>query len=102
MILALLRYPALAPTVAELAADKQGSIPFFESIPGLIDKTWAMDEATGEGISVYHFDDRASADVWFMSERQREFRAATGATLELFDVGAVIVRNPLGLSRPLR
>lgn len=95
MILALLRYPALAPTVADLAADKERAVPFFETIPGLIDKTWAMDEATGQGVSVYHFEDRASADAWFGSDQQSSFRSENGASLELFEVGTVVVRAPL-------
>lgn len=97
MIMAVLQYPALVPTVAELASDKQRSVAFFErEIPGLIDKTWAMDEASGRGISVYHFADRESADAWFDSDRQRDFRAANGASLDLYEVGAVAVRSPLG------
>jgi heme-degrading monooxygenase HmoA len=95
VILALLRYPALAPTVEALAIDKQQAVPFFETIPGLIDKTWAMDEASGNGVSVYHFEDRSSAEAWFDSDQQRRFRAANGASFELFDVGAVVVRSPL-------
>ncbi len=95
MILALLRYPALAPTVEKLAVEKQEAVPFFETIPGLIDKTWAMDEATGSGVSVYHFEDRDSAEAWFGSDQQQAFRATNGASLELFDVGMVVVRSPL-------
>lgn len=96
MILVLLRYPALAPTAAELAADKSEIVPYFENeIPGLVDKTWAMNEETGQGISVYHFEDRASAEAWFDSERQQAFRAEHGASLEYFEVGEVAVRRPL-------
>jgi hypothetical protein len=92
----VLRYPALAPTVGELAADKAQVVDFFErEIPGLIDKTWAMDEEAGTGISVYHFEGPASAEAWFGSDRQREFRRKNGASLEYFDVGAVAVRRPL-------
>lgn len=95
MIIAVLHYPALAETVGELQTQKQEVVSFFESIPGLIDKTWAMDESIGRGISVYHFEDRASADAWFDSERQREFRRLNGATLDFYDVGAVAVAAPL-------
>ena len=95
MVIAVLHYPALADTVAELGAQKEELVPFFEGIPGLIDKTWAMNESTGRGISVYHFEDRASADMWFDSERQREFRRVNGATIDFYDVGAVAVAAPL-------
>ena len=95
MIIAVLHYPALTDTVGELRTQKQEVVSFFESIPGLIDKTWAMNESTGRGISVYHFEDRASADAWFDSERQREFRRQNGATIDVYDVGAVAVAAPL-------
>jgi hypothetical protein len=96
VIMVVLRYPALTPTVAELGVDKAKAVPFFEQeIPGLIDKTWAMNEELGDGISVYHFEDRATAEAWFDSERQREFRRQNGASLEYFEVGAVAVRRPL-------
>lgn len=96
MILVVLHYPALTGTVAELAEEKAAVVPFFEDIPGLIDKTWAMNEETGRGISVYHFDDRETADAWFDSDRQREFRRINGASIEWYDVGAVAVAAPLG------
>ena len=95
MIIVVLHYPALTDSVGELRAQKQEVIPFFEGIPGLIDKTWAMNESTGRGISVYHFEDRVSADAWFGSERQREFRRLHGATIDFYDVGAVAVAAPL-------
>ena len=95
MIIAVLEYPALTDTVAELGDQKEGLVPFFEGIPGLIDKTWAMDESTGRGISVYHFEDRASAEARFGSERQLEFRRLSGSSIELYDVGAVAVAAPL-------
>jgi heme-degrading monooxygenase HmoA len=95
MILVVLHYPALTDTVGELADDKAEVVTFFENVPGLIDKTWAMNEETGRGISVYHFDDREQADAWFDSDRQREFRRVNGASIEFYDVGAVAVRAPL-------
>ena len=95
MIMAVLQYPALTDTVEGLASEKAEVVAFFESIPGLIDKTWAMDESTGRGISVYHFQDRVSADAWFDSDRQREFRSVHGATIEFYEVGAVAVAAPL-------
>ena len=95
MVIVVLTYPALTDTVDELQTQKQEVVPFFEGIPGLIDKTWAMNESTGRGISVYHFEDRASADAWFNSERQREFRRVNGATIDFYDVGAVAVAVPL-------
>lgn len=95
MILVVLRYPALTDTVRELADEKADAVPFFEDIPGLIDKTWAMSEEAGSGISVYHFEDREQADAWFESDRQCAFRTANGASIEFFEVGAVAVRAPL-------
>lgn len=95
MIIVVLNYPALTDTVEELGREKQEVVSFFETIPGLIDKTWAMDESTGRGISVYHFEDRVSADAWFDSDRQREFRRLNQATIDFYDVGAVAVAAPL-------
>jgi len=92
----ILHYPALMPTVEALRADKEKSLPFFENeIPGLIDKTWGTNEKTGRGASVYHFADKASADAWFNSDRQRDFRAKNQATIEFFDVAAVAFKRPL-------
>ena len=96
MILVVLRYAALAESVEALGTDKTRVAPFFENeIPGLIDKTWAQNDETGRGISVYHFEDRASADAWFDSDRQREFRRINGASIEFYEVGAVAVRGSL-------
>ena len=95
MVMIILHYPALAPTLEALAADKQKDLPFFEAMPGLIDKTWGTNDGTGRGASVYHFEDRASADAWFNSERQRAFREQNHATIEYFDVAAVAFRRPL-------
>jgi hypothetical protein len=96
MILVILHYPALMPTVEALRADKEKIVPFFEKeIPGLIDKTWGTNEKTGRGASVYHFEDMASAEAWFNSERQRDFRAQNQATIEFFDVAAIAYKRPL-------
>ena len=95
MILVVLRYPALTGTVDELRAEKEQVASVFEQIPGLIDKTWAMDEFAGRGISVSHFEDRTAADAWFGSDRRREFRRTHGATIEFSEVGAVAVATPL-------
>jgi len=95
MVMVILHYPALMPTVEALRADKEKSLPFFEKLPGLIDKTWGTNEQTGRGASVYHFEDRASADAWFNSERQRRFREENGATIEFFDVAAIAFTRPL-------
>ncbi len=100
MIMAILHYPALMPTVEALRADKEKSVPFFENqIPGLIDKTWGTNEKTGRGSSVYHFEDRASAEAWFNSDIQKNFREKNQATLEIFDVAAVAFKRPLKVSR---
>ena len=96
MIMVILHYPAVAPTLGEVRADKEKSVPFFENeIPGLIDKTWGMNEETGRMASVYHFEDRPTADAWFDSEKQRSFRRQNNATIEFFDVAALAFRKPL-------
>lgn len=96
MVMVILHYPALLPTVEALRVDKEKVLPFFEKeIPGLIDKTWGTNEETGRGASVYHFEDRASADAWFNSDQQRLFREKNRATLEFFDVAAIAFRRPL-------
>ena len=96
MIMVILHYPALMPTLKELREDKEKVVPFFENeIPGLIDKTWGTNEETGRGASVYHFEDMASAEAWFNSERQRSFRKENHATIEYFDVAAVAFKRPL-------
>ena len=96
MIMVILHYPALMPTLKELRESREKSVPFFENeVPGLIDKTWGTNEATGRGASVYHFEDMASAEAWFNSERQRQFRKESQATIEYFDVAAVAFKRPL-------
>jgi hypothetical protein len=95
MIMVILHYPALMPTVEALRADKEKAVPFFEKIPGLIDKTWGTNEKTGRGASVYHFVDMASAGAWFNSDLQRSFREKNHATIEFFDVAAVVFKRPL-------
>ena len=96
MIMVILHYPAVAPTLREVREDKEKSVPFFENeIPGLIDKTWGMNERTCRMASVYHFEDQESADAWFNSEKQRAFRRQNNATLEFFDVAALAFRKPL-------
>ena len=95
MIMAVLHYPALMPTLEELRADKEKSVPFFEKIPGLIHKTWGINEKTGRGSSVYHFEDQASADAWFNSDTSQRFRAENNASLEYFDVAVIASTRPL-------
>lgn len=96
MIMVILHYPAVAPTLGEVREDKEKAVPFFENeVPGLIDKTWGMNEGTGRMASVYHFEDRETADAWFNSEKQRAFRRENGASLEFFDVAALAFTKPL-------
>ena len=96
MIMVILHYPALMPTLKELREDKEKSVPFFENeIPGLIDKTWGTNDETGRGASVYHFEDMVSAEAWFNSEIQTNFRQENQATIEFFDVAAVAFKRPL-------
>jgi hypothetical protein len=84
------------PTLEELREDKEKALPFFENeIPGLIDKTWGINEETGRGASVYHFEDLASANAWFNSKIQTRFRKKNQATIEYFDVAAVAFKRPL-------
>ena len=96
MMMVILHYPAVAPTLAEVREDKEKSAAFFENeVPGLIDKTWGMNEEAGRMASVYHFEDKATADAWFNSEKQRSFRRANNASLEYFDVAALAFTKPL-------
>ena len=96
MMMVILHYPAVAPTLAEVREDKEKSAAFFENeVPGLIDKTWGMNEEAGRMASVYHFEDKATADAWFNSEKQRSFRRANNASLEYFDVAALAYTKPL-------
>jgi heme-degrading monooxygenase HmoA len=95
-VMAILHYPALMPTVEALRVYAEKWVPFFENkVPGLVDKTWATSEKTNWGASVYHFEDMASAEAWFNSDVQKEFRAKNRATLEILDVGAVAFKRPL-------
>jgi len=90
MVVVVLLYPACLPTFDEIAERCRAAVPVFEKdVPGLIDKTWGMNEEKGRMCSVYHFEDLVSAEAWFNSERQRSFRAQNNATLEYFDVAAV-------------
>ncbi len=108
MIMVILHYPAVAPTLGEVRADKEKSVPFFENeIPGLIDKTWGMNEETGRMASVYHFEDRPTADAWFDSEKQRSFRRQNKRHHRVFRRGGPGVsesrcarRRPHDLTRP--
>lgn len=99
MVLVVLRYPAYLPTFEEVVDRCRAMVPVFESeIPGLIDKTWGMNEETGTMCSVYHFEDRASAEARFATERFRKFVEDTlqnQLEMEFFDVAAVAVRQSL-------
>jgi len=99
MVVVILRYPAYLPTFDEVAEQCRAKVPVFETeIPGLIDKTWGMDEAAGTMCSVYHFEDRASAEARFTSEGFRAFvekQLQNQVEIEYFDVAAVAVRRPL-------
>ena len=99
MVVVILRYPAYVSTFAEAAEQCQAKVPVFENeIPGLINKTWGMDEATGTMCSVYHFEDRASAEARFASAGFQRFVEETlhnRLEIEYFDVAAVAVRRPL-------
>ena len=99
MVLVILRYPAYLATFDEVAERCQAVVPVFESeIPGLIDKTWGMNEETGTMCSVYHFEDRATAEARFATDGFREFVEKTlhnQLEMEFFDVAAVAMRRPL-------
>ncbi len=99
MVVVVLLYPAYLPTFGEVAARCAEAVPRFENqVPGLIDKTWGMNEETGRMCSVYHFEDRASADAYFAAEGFRAFAADTlGNQLDMqfFDVAAVAFKRPL-------
>ncbi len=64
MVVVALRYPAYMASYDEVAERCQALVPAFESeIPGLINKTWGMNEESGAMCPVYHFEDRASAEA---------------------------------------
>ena len=98
-VVVFLRYPAYVTSFDEAAEQCRAKVPVFENeIPGLIDKTWGIDEETGTMCSVYHFEDRASAEARFASEGFRKFVENTlqnQLEIEYFDVAAVAVRRPL-------
>ena len=99
MVVVVLLYPAYLPTFEEVAARCQAAVPLFENdVPGLIDKTWGMNEKTARMCSVYHFEDRASAEACFATDRFRDYVENTlknQLEMEYFDVAAVAYRAPL-------
>ena len=97
MMMVILHYTAVAPTLAEVREDKEKSAAFFENeVPGLIDKTWGMNEEAGRMASVYHFEDKATADAWFNSEKaaqlppgeQREPRVLRRGRARVYETSA--------------
>ncbi len=99
MKMVVIRYPAVLPTFEEVAARSQKFVPFFEKeVPGLIDKTWGMNEETGRMVSVYHFEDGASAEAYFQTPTWTNFRdevLKNRHEMEFFDVAAVAFKRPL-------
>ena len=99
MVLMILRYPAYLPTFEKVAERCEAMVPVFEkSVPGLIDKTWGMNEVTGQMCSVYHFEDRASAEARFTSDQFRDFVENTlhnQLEMDYYDVAAVACRSAL-------
>ena len=95
MVMVILNYPNLKPTVGELQEYCKEWVPKLEAVPGIVDKTWGINEETGQGVSVYHFEDRAAADAWFNSEFQKGFRSRNHATIQYYDIGGVSFVRPL-------
>lgn len=99
MVVVVLLYPAYLPTIEETAARCEPRVPRFEAdVPGLIDKTWGMNEEQGTMCSVYHFEDRVSAEAYFATEPFLHFRDITlqgQMELEYFEVVAVASKGPL-------
>jgi len=99
MVVVVLLYPACLPTFDEIAERCRAAVPVFEKdVPGLIDKTWGMNEEKGRMCSVYHFEDRASAEACFATERFRDYVETTlhnQLEMEYFDVAAVASKGPL-------
>ena len=46
--------------------------------------------------SVYHFEDKTTADARFNSGKQHSFLRANNASLEYFDVAAIAFTKPPG------
>ena len=99
MVVVVLRYPAYLPTFDEVAERCRPLVPIFEKdVQGLIDKTWGMNEEKGRMCSVYHFEDRLSAEVYFATEQFQEYVENTlhnQLEMEYFDVAAVAYKRPL-------
>jgi hypothetical protein len=99
MIVAVLQYPAYLPSFDETVERCRAVVPVFETeVSGLIDKTWGMNEDLGRMCSVYHFEDRPSAEAYFATEGFREFVKTTlqdQLEIELYEVAAIAYRRSL-------
>ena len=99
MVVVVLLYPAYLPTFEEIVERCRALVPVFErDVPGLMAKTWGMNENEGRMCSVYHFEDRVSAEAYFATEQFRTYVENTlhnQLELEYFDVAAVASRRPL-------
>lgn len=63
--------------------------PRFEEVPGLIQKIYGMDEATGDACGIYFFESREALAAFRESELAKTIPAAYEATdtrREVFDV----------------
>lgn len=54
--------------------------PQFETIPGLIQKIYGRDPATGDGCGIYFFQDQASLEAFKESELAKTIPSAYEAT----------------------
>jgi heme-degrading monooxygenase HmoA len=95
MVMVILNYPNLKPTLKDLKEYCKEWVPKLEAVPGIVDKTWGINEETGQGVSVYHFEDRAAADAWFNSQFQKDFRTRVHATIQYYEIGGIVFKQPL-------
>lgn len=99
MVVVVLLYPAYLPTFKETVARCEPMVPVFEAdVAGLIDKTWGMNEEKGTMCSIYHFEDRGSAEAYFATEQFRDYVEITlqgQIELEYFEVAAVASKRSL-------
>ena len=59
---------------------KHSAENMFKGIPHLHSKQFCFDVATSEGLSVYLWDSRASAEAFFSDQFLETFRQSMGAT----------------------
>ena len=65
---------------AELERRVKERKPQFEEVPGLVQKIYGRDPATGDGCGIYFFQDQASLEAFKESELARTIPSAYEST----------------------